>query len=79
MDYGVGDVDGRCWFWVWVHARVVFSLVLALLAGPPAGPGGVYHLLVLWVLRGFSPFLAEVLSLVGVLQVLLQELSWGEV
>ena len=60
---GVGDVDGRwwcrCWFWVWVCARAVFGLLWALLAGLPAGLGGVCRLLVLSVLGGFSAFLAE--------------------
>ena len=59
----VGDVDGtwwcRCWFWVWVRARAVIGMLWALLAGLPAGPGGVCRLLVLSVLGGFSPFLAE--------------------
>ena len=59
----VGDVDGgwwcRSWFWVWVWARAVIGLLWALLAGLPAGPGGVCRLLVLSVFGGFSPFLAE--------------------
>ena len=60
---GVGDVDGRwwcrCWFWVRVCARAVIGRLWALLAGLPAGAGGVCRLLVLSVLGGFSPFLAE--------------------
>ena len=56
---GVGDVDGRCWLWVCVCVRAVIGLLWALLAGLPAGPGGVCRLLVLSVFGGFSPFLAE--------------------
>ena len=60
---GVGEVDCRrwcrCWFWVWVLASAVFALFGALLAGLPAGAGGVRCSLVLSVLGGVSPFLAE--------------------
>ena len=60
---GVGDVDRtwwcRCWFWVCIRARAVIGMLSALLAGLPAGPGGVCLLLVLSVLGGFSLFLAE--------------------
>ena len=63
VDGGVGDVDGRwwcrCWFWVWVCAWAVVGLLWALLAGLPAGPGGACLLLVLSVLGGSSPLLAE--------------------
>ena len=44
---GIGDVDGRCCFRVWVLAWGVFGLLWALLAGLPAGPGGDYRRLVL--------------------------------
>ena len=42
-----------------VCARAVVVLLWALLAGLPAGPGGVRLLLILSVLGGSSPFLAE--------------------
>ena len=44
---------------MWFCARAVIGLLWALLTGLPAGPGGVCRLLVLSVLGGFSPFLAE--------------------
>ena len=63
VDGGVRHVDGRCWcrcwFWVWVCTRAVTCLLWALLAGLPAGDGGVCRLLVLWVLGGLSSFQAE--------------------
>ena len=59
----VGAVDGwwwcRCWFRVWVCARAVIGLLWALLAGLPAGPGGVCRLRVLLMFGGFSMFLAK--------------------
>ena len=73
----VGDGQwGRCWFWVWVRARAVFGLLWELLAGSPAGPRGVYRLLVLSVLGGRS--WCRVILLVGVLLVVLQGLIVGE-
>ena len=73
----VGDVDGRCWFWVWVRARGVFGLLWALLAGLPAGLRGDYRPLVLSVLGGRS--WRRLISLVGVLRLLLQGVAVGEV
>ena len=60
VDAGVSDVDGGVGASrVWVRARAVVGLLLALLAGRPAGPGGVCLLLVLSVFGGPSPILAE--------------------
>ena len=44
---------------MWVRAQAVGGLLWALLAGLPAGPGGDCRLLVLSVLGGSSPILAE--------------------
>ena len=44
---------------MWVRARAVVGLLWVLLAGLPAGAGGVCCLLVLSVLGGSSPILAE--------------------
>ena len=74
---GVADIDGGCWFWVWVRARAVVGLLCALLAGLPADSGDVYRLFVLPVLGGRS--WRRVISLVGVLRVLLQGLGVGKV
>ena len=51
---GVGDVDGRCCFLVWVRPRGFFGLLWALLAGLPTGPGGDHRRLFLSVLGGRS-------------------------
>ena len=73
----VGDVDGRCCFWVWVRVQGVFALLWVLLAGCPAGPGDDHHPLVLSVLAGRSR--RRVILLVGLPRVLLQGLGVGEV
>ena len=44
---------------MWVRTLAVVGLLWALLAGLPAGPGGVCILVVLSVLCGSSPILAE--------------------
>ena len=63
----VGDVDGRCCFWVLVGVQGVFGLLWALLAGFPAD---VHHRrLAVSVSAGRS--WRRVISLVGLPQVLL--------
>ena len=71
----VGDVDGRCCFWVWVRVRGVFGLLWALWAGFPAGVD--HRRLALSVLAG--PSWQRVISLVGLPLVLLQGLGVGVV
>ena len=74
---GVGDVDGRCCFWVWVRVPVVFGLLWALLTGLPAGPGDDHRCPALLVLGCRS--WRRVISLVGLPRPLLQGLGVGEV
>ena len=73
----IGDVDGRCCFWVCVRVRGVFGLLWALLAGFRADPGEDHRRLALSVLAGRS--WRRVISLVGLPRVLLQGLGVGVV
>ena len=74
---GVGDVDSRCCFSVWVRVGGVFGLLCALLAGFHAVPGDDHRRLALSVLGG--RYWLRVIWLVGLPRVLLQGLGVGEV